>query len=445
MKYFKICVIMIRVKNMKEINNDNKEKNNNEVKEYSFAKYICELRLKRNLTQKALADKIKVSDRTISKWENGLTVPDLHNIRSICTELGVSANSVVLEKNTLSDYIRNFFRFLSVLWKHIFNNIFKVIFAILFILLLIYFINNYNALSIYILNYDSDDITIGNGYFIKSKVRNILLIDNISLKDNPNYSSLDLELYTLVNGDKIVLYENDNMDDIFLEELSGYPDALYKDIIRAITKGLYLEITTYDDSNNKITYKSTINFTKNFSNNKLAYSNYQINKDYDNDYKRFLNIENDIEIANTTYHNFNSNVTLNLQDKINQNIEIENTLVENENNDKNKLKDLGYSYDETNNVYYKKDDNKNLKYYPEVHLLISKETVDELDCTMNYYIEKDRIDYYKYKDGNLNNPLIKFKYFVKQKELKCKTGDCKNYQSEIDYILVEYQAISSIL
>ena len=351
MKYFKICVIMIRVKNMKEINNDNKEKNNNEVKEYSFAKYICELRLKRNLTQKALADKIKVSDRTISKWENGLTVPDLHNIRSICTELGVSANSVVLEKNTLSDYIRNFFRFLSVLWKHIFNNIFKVIFAILFILLLIYFINNYNALSIYILNYDSDDITIGNGYFIKSKVRNILLIDNISLKDNLNYSSLDLELYTLVNGDKIVLYENDNMDDIFLEELSGYPDALYKDIIRAITKGLYLEITTYDDSNNKITYKSTINFTKNFSNNKLAYSNYQINKDYDNDYKRFLNIENDIEIANTTYHNFNSDVTLNLQDKINQNIEIENTLVENENNDKNKLKDLGYSYDEKSDTY----------------------------------------------------------------------------------------------
>ena len=428
---------------MKEINNDNKEKNNNEVKEYSFAKYICELRLKRNLTQKALADKIKVSDRTISKWENGLTVPDLHNIRSICTELGVSANSVVLEKNTLSDYIRNFFRLLLVLWKHIFNNIFKVIFAILFILLLIYFINNYNALSIYILNYDSDDIIIENGYFIRNKVANILLIDNISLKDNPNYSSLDLELYTLVNGDKIVLYENDNMDDIFLEELSGYPDALYKDIIRAITKGLYLEITTYDDSNNKITYKSTINFTKNFSNNKLTYSNYQINKDYDNDYKRFLNIENDITIANPNYHNFNSNLTLNLQDKINQNIEIEIVNVENENDDKNKLKSLGYSYDETNNVYYKKDDNKNLKYYPEVHLLISKETVDELDCTMNYYIEKDRIDFKLYDEQNYQD--IRFKYFVKQKELKCKTGNCKNYQSEIDYILAEYQAISSIL
>lgn len=427
---------------MKEINNDNKEKNNNEVKEYSFAKYICELRLKRNLTQKALADKIKVSDRTISKWENGLTVPDLHNIRSICTELGVSANSVVLEKNTLSDYIRNFFRFLSVLWKHIFNNIFKVIFAILFILLLIYFINNYNALSIYILNYDSDDIIIENGYFIRNKVANILLIDNISLKDNLNYSSLDLELYTLVNGDKIVLYENDNMDDIFLEELSGYPDALYKDIIRAITKGLYLEITTYDDSNNKITYKSTINFTKNFSNNKLAYSNYQINTDYDNDYKRFLNIENDIEIANTTYRNFNSDVTLNLQDKINQNIEIENTLVENENNDKNKLKDLGYSYDEKSDTYTKVDGNKNLSYSDSLKLLVSKENKNNVEYDMYYYIEKDRIDFEAYAD---NDRIIRFKYFVLENYLECIKGNCKNYQPEIDYILTEYQAISSIL
>lgn len=441
MKYFKICVIMIRVKNMKEINNDNKEKNNNEVKEYSFAKYICELRLKRNLTQKALADKIKVSDRTISKWENGLTVPDLHNIRSICTELGVSANSVVLEKNTLSDYIRNFFRLLLVLWKHIFNNIFKVIFAILFILLLIYFINNYNALSIYILNYDSDDIIIENGYFIRNKVANILLIDNISLKDNPNYSSLDLELYTLVNGDKIVLYENDNMDDIFLEELSGYPDALYKDIIRAITKGLYLEITTYDDSNNKITYKSTINFTKNFSNNKLAYSNYQINKDYDNDYKRFLNIENDIEIANTTYHNFNSDVTLNLQDKINQNIEIENTLVENENNDKNKLKDLGYSYDEKSDTYTKVDGNKNLSYSDSLKLLVSKENKNNFEYDMYYYIEKDRIDFEAYSN---KERIVRFKVQPNE-SMYCFIGDCKNYQSEIDYILTEYQAISSAL
>lgn len=428
---------------MKEINNDNKEKNNNEVKEYSFAKYICELRLKRNLTQKALADKIKVSDRTISKWENGLTVPDLHNIRSICTELGVSANSVVLEKNTLSDYIRNFFRFLSVLWKHIFNNIFKVIFAILFILLLIYFINNYNALSIYILNYDSDDITIGNGYFIKSKVRNILLIDNIAIVNpDENISSLNLELYALVNSDKVVLYESNQIEDIFMEELTGYPEEFTQEVVREITKNLYLDITTYDEYNEPNTYKCKISFKKNFSNNKLAYSNYQINTDYDNDYKRFLNIENDIEIANTTYRNFNSDVTLNLQDKINQNIEIENALVENENNDKNKLKDLGYSYDEKSDTYTKVDGNKNLSYSDSLKLLVSKENKNNVEYDMYYYIEKDRIDFEAYAD---NDRIIRFKYFVLENYLECIKGNCKNYQPEIDYILTEYQAISSIL
>ena len=200
----------------------NEEVNLNETnKEESFAKYIYELRLKRNLTQKMLADKIKVSDRTISKWENGLTVPDLHNIRVICKELGVSADSVVLEKNTFKDHFHNFLDLLKVLWKHLFNNIFKVIFFIIFILLLVYFINNYNAINIYMLTYESDDITIGSGYFIKSKVRNILMIDNIKfISEYENISSLDLELYTLVNGDKTVIYHSNSLDDILLEKYS---------------------------------------------------------------------------------------------------------------------------------------------------------------------------------------------------------------------------------
>ena len=35
--------------------------------------------------------------------------------------------------------------------------------------------------------------------------------------------------------------------------------------------------------------------------------------------------------------------------------------------------------------------------------------------------------------------------FVNQKELRCKVGNCKSYQSEIDYILAEYQRILETL
>ena len=71
--------------------------------------------------------------------------------------------------------------------------------------------------------------------------------------------------------------------------------------------------------------------------------------------------------------------------------------------------------------------------------------IDNIEYSTYYYIAKDRILFYGYLKDNLNEPLVNFKYFVNQKELKCKLGNCENYQSEIDYILAEYQTISSIL
>ena len=424
---------------MKEINND-KETNKPEVKEYSFAKYISELREKRNLTQKALAEKIQVSDRTISKWENGFTVPDLHNIRAICKELGVSANAVVLEKKSLSDYIRNFFGFLKVLSKHIFNNIFKLVFLIIFILLLIYFINNYNVISIYVLNYDSEDIKIGNGYFIRSKVDNILLIDNISISNYSNTNELTLELYTLVNGDKITLYKSNTIDDIFLEELTGYPDALHNDVVNGIVKGLYLDITTYDESSNPSIHSCLINFRKSFSNNKLIYSNYQVNREYKNDYQKYLNTENIVE--SMSYENFNHTLNNSYNNLITEaSANTDEEIVEN-NND-NKLESLGYDYINMSGTYTKIDGNKTITYSEKMNLLISQENIDGIEYSMYYYITKDRIDYQAY-DSNKNS-IVRFKYLVSTKDLNCSIGNCENYLSDIEYILKEYQAISSIL
>lgn len=417
---------------MKEINND--KQNNSEVKEVSFAKYIINLRLKRNLTQKALAEKIQVSDRTISKWENGLTVPDLINIRNICKELGVSANSVVLEKRTLLDRFKDFLRLLGILWKHIYNNIFKLIFAILFILLVIYFINNYNSVSVYLLNYDSSSITIDKGYFIKTKIDTILMIDNIELnKDyDPELDTLELELYILMNGDKVTIYKDDELGDIFIEELTRYPETFTSDITREMTKGLYLNITI----NNEETYDCKISFRKNFSNNKLVYSASHIETDYNNDYKRFLGYEENFKI-NKYYNNLNpSNVTS--FDNVTT-----DTASYSVTNDDNKLKDLGYTYDKDLDTYTKVDGDKILAYQPGFDLLINKTVTEDYEQRIYYYIEKDRMDFEIFDEKG--NSISRFKYFVNENNLECIVGDCKNYQSEIDYILAEYQAISEIL
>ena len=420
--------------------NKSNQENKPEIKKDSFANYIINLRDKRHLTQKALAEKIKVSDRTISKWENGLTVPDLINIRNICRELGVSANSVVLEKKTLYDYFKDFLHLLSILWKHIYNNIFKVIFAIIFILLLIYFINNYNSISMYILNSDNNDITFSNGYYIRSKVDTILVIDNIKLKNvdyNEETDSLKMELYLLVNGDKVIIYEDDQLEDIFMNELTGYKNTFSKDVNREITKGLYLSIII----NNTRTYETKITLRNNFSNDKLIYHSYKSNTEYNSDYQRFIGIADTIKLNENNYGNYNSNF-LNSLDGFTNNVTSEvNTFTAEVDND-NKLKDLGYTYDKESDTYTKKFEDKTITYNPQFNLLIYRKNDKEIDCRVYYYIDNDRIVYEEYNDSDVN---IKFKYFIDQKSLKCEIGNCKNYQSEIDYILAEYQQILEIL
>lgn len=46
----------------------------------TLAKKIRNLRKQNNITQEALAEEMNVSRQTISKWENGTTIPDVNNI-----------------------------------------------------------------------------------------------------------------------------------------------------------------------------------------------------------------------------------------------------------------------------------------------------------------------------------------------------------------------------
>ncbi|MBO5459357.1 MAG: helix-turn-helix domain-containing protein [Lachnospira sp.] len=57
---------------------------------YVTGKVIKELREKKGFTQKELAEKLKVSDKTISKWENERGLPDTGIIQELAESLQVS-------------------------------------------------------------------------------------------------------------------------------------------------------------------------------------------------------------------------------------------------------------------------------------------------------------------------------------------------------------------
>lgn len=46
--------------------------------------FIAEVRKQQNMTQRELAEKIGVSDKTISKWETGKSMPELGYLQQLC-------------------------------------------------------------------------------------------------------------------------------------------------------------------------------------------------------------------------------------------------------------------------------------------------------------------------------------------------------------------------
>ena len=57
----------------------------------AIGKFIFKKRKERNLTQEQLAERLGVSNKTISKWETGKCMPDYAIMEPLCQELNITA------------------------------------------------------------------------------------------------------------------------------------------------------------------------------------------------------------------------------------------------------------------------------------------------------------------------------------------------------------------
>lgn len=61
----------------------------------NIGKFIAELRKEKNMTQQELADKLCVTDRAISHWENGRRLPDISLLKLLSEEFEVSITEIL--------------------------------------------------------------------------------------------------------------------------------------------------------------------------------------------------------------------------------------------------------------------------------------------------------------------------------------------------------------
>lgn len=65
------------------------------MEQVKIGKFIQEMRKEQSLTQRELAEKLNISDKTISKWETGNGLPEVSLMLPLCELLHISVNELL--------------------------------------------------------------------------------------------------------------------------------------------------------------------------------------------------------------------------------------------------------------------------------------------------------------------------------------------------------------
>lgn len=65
------------------------------MNQLATGKFISRKRKEKNYTQEQLAEKLGVSNKTISKWETGKCMPDYSIIKNLCEELQITVAELI--------------------------------------------------------------------------------------------------------------------------------------------------------------------------------------------------------------------------------------------------------------------------------------------------------------------------------------------------------------
>lgn len=393
-----------------------KRKNKKEVvKTTKFSDIISTYRAERKLTQKALGDIIGVSDRTISKWENGDTEPDLYHVKKICKTLNIPPSNLFVYKKTLNDRLHKIGNILSIIIKFILKHALKFIIAVAFLYLLLFYINNYNSIQIYSLKYHSDNIYFNHGYFYKTKVYDILTIENIKV-NKLDYTPISyyVELYTSTNGDKKVIYKADSLENIYIEETLSEHDLLNRDTLKGIAKGLHLKVTITDEDGNTHDYDCSISLKEKYSNNKIIEKQYINNSETRIIYPIFYKNEDETKVAMPAF------------------------------NEPVNLEDLGYKYNKDKNSYTKIDnDGGKIEYMPSVKTMDYHYKDENIHLHIEINMSNEKI--YSVLLNENNEQIKRKNYDVKKNKIILKENQKNDNIEKIQYLLDIYNNITKSL
>ena len=76
------------------------------MEQIKVGRFITKKRKEQNLTQEQLAERLGISNKTISKWETGKCMPDYAVVKNLCEELNASVSELMDGEETDDKSIR---------------------------------------------------------------------------------------------------------------------------------------------------------------------------------------------------------------------------------------------------------------------------------------------------------------------------------------------------
>lgn len=255
-----------------------------------MGKFIAEMRKKHSLTQSQLGEMLGISGKAISKWERGISAPDISLLNDLSKILEVSVSEILNgEKDASEDKTNN----INVKVIDTYNKIFKkkytkVIFILISLLLssiilfsVAYLITNYNKCFVYKLSSGSEEFYL-EGLIASNQKENSLLITGISYYGE-DYKSEDAVKYKYYN---CTLFMNERVIGQIDKKIDGktLKEALYNNyfiineninlsdfVLNRKIESIRIEVKLTDYNDKKHKYVIPLKIEKKFSNNRLVY------------------------------------------------------------------------------------------------------------------------------------------------------------------------------
>lgn len=222
--------------------------------------FIKDIRKKNGLTQKQFADKLGVTYQAVSKWENGINLPEISILKQISKEFNVSIENILEGNNNKLNNNK----------KIIIISIISLLVVIITITILLFINQGKESFKFKTLSTDCEEFNV-SGSLAYDKYKSSIYISNINYcggNDNTIYKEIECNLYEKNDNSNTKISscksEDDNVKlEDYLKNVKLNIDNYIKTCENYSEDSLYLEINAKDKNNKIITYKIPLSINDN--------------------------------------------------------------------------------------------------------------------------------------------------------------------------------------